>query len=192
MRQIIAVAVLVAVCGLSANASVTRGSIGFATPLLAEANASPTGDINTSTVFTLESLATTDNASGVFAGLPVQSFGVVVFDTTVPTSLHITDGEFGKFVSSSISVVTNTPGFLNLFLKGTWTPGTFMGSSGGPSPADFRISFTQSPTALGEISFSGTMSTALAVVPEPPSAVLFLTGAGLIVVGAKLRSAFRA
>lgn len=170
----------------SAHANATFGSIGFATPLLSEANASPTGDINTSNAFTLENLSTTDNASGVFAGLPIRSFGTVTFDTLMGSSLHITDGEFGSFTSSSISTVSNTPGFLNLLLKGTWVPGSFMGG-GTTGPADFRISFTQSPVAVGEISFSGTMSTVAAVLPEPGTWLLFLTGIGLVLVGSRLR-----
>lgn len=167
------------------HANVTRGSIGFATPLLAQADASPTGNINTSDAFSLESLATTDNASGVFMGLPIQSFGTVSFDTTIGNSLHIADGEFGSFASHSITVINNTPGFLNLLLQGMWTPGSFEGGSV-PSPADFRISFTQSPVATGEISFSGTMSTA-AVLPEPSTGLLFLTGAGLLLIGVSMK-----
>lgn len=168
------------------SANATSGSIGFATPLLSEANASPTGNINTSHLFTLENLSTTDNASGVFAGLPIQSFGIVSFNTMLGNSLHISDGEFGSFTSRSITTVNNSPGFLNLLLVGTWTPGTFMGGSKGP--ADFRISFTQSPVAVGEISFSGTMSTVAAVLPEPGTWLLFITGAVMILAGAKFRS----
>lgn len=190
MKTITFFAVLL-VAAASAHASATSGSIGFATPLLSEANASPTGDINTSTMFTLENLSTTDNASGLFAGLPIQSFGTVTFDTTVTTSLHISDGEFGSFASQNMTPISEIPGFFNLLVTGTWTPGTFSGLSGS-FPADFRISFTQSQPATGEISFSGTMFTQIPTVPEPSTWFLFLTGVGMILAGAKLRSLFGA
>ena len=46
------------------------GSLGIDTPLLTEADAIPTGNIATATTFMLQSLATTHNTSGIFAGLP--------------------------------------------------------------------------------------------------------------------------
>ena len=114
------------------------GSVGFATPLLTTADASPTGDINTSNIFSLEHLVTTGNESGLFAGLPLQGFGAVSFDTTMGNSLGIADGEFGSFQSSSINTITNTSGFLNLLLAGVWTPGTFNSSLHSSFPASFR------------------------------------------------------
>lgn len=173
----------------SAHASAITGSIGFATPLLTTADASPTGDINTSNIFTLQSLVSTGNEAGIFTGLPVQAFGTVTFDTMVTTSLHISSTAFGSFVSQNMTAISETPGFFNLLVAGTWTPGTFNSHlTGGPFPANFRISFTQSPASTGEISFSGTMGTLIPVVPEPSTALLFLTGIGMLLGGAKLRT----
>lgn len=188
------VAALVALFAVNVHASAITGSQGFTTPLLAEADASPTGDINTADMFTLENLVTTINSSGIFAGLPPQSFGTVNFDTGLNTSFRISDTEFGKFDSTKIFIVSNTPGFLNILLKGNWTPGAFEAGHGfGTSPATFRMSFTQSPEVTGEISFSGTMNTTAVIVPEPPTWLLMLggIGLGLVLAGAKLRGAFR-
>lgn len=180
-------ALLVAAAG--AHASATKGSVGFATPLLTTADASPTGNINTSNLFSLEFLVTTGNDSGLFNGIKVQNFGTVSFDTTMATSLHVSDTEFGSFQSAKLQIVTNISGFLNLLFDGTWTPGTFNSGLHGSFPARFRASFTQTPQNTGEISFSGTMSTIVPVstVPEPPASLLFLSGIGLVVVGSRLR-----
>lgn len=167
----------------------TGGSLGFATPLLTEADALPTGDINTSNRFSLESLISTDNASGFFAGLSPQNFGTVIFDITIGRSLNISSTAFGIFNSAMITVINNTPGFLNVLAEGLFTPGTFETGFKGTAPADFRISFTQNPTAVGEISFSGTMSV-VPVVPEPSTGLLFMTGVGLVLAGTTLKKLF--
>ena len=174
---------------VACQASVS-GSIGFTTPLLSEANASPTGNINTSTMFTLEQLVSTTNEQGLFAGLPPQAFGTVTFLTTSGTSLNISDAQFGTFSSSTISTLISTSGFLNLEAMGTWKGGTFnLGVCTGGCPADMRISFTQTPSGTGEISFSSTMSTlGASTVAEPSTLILFGTGLlALVATVTKLR-----
>ena len=166
------------------------GSIGFTTPLLSEANASPTGDINTSTMFTLEQLVSTTNEQGLFAGLPPQAFGTVTFTTTSGSSLDITDAQFGTFSSNSISTLISTSGFLNLEAHGIWKGGAFnVGVCTSGCPADMRISFTQTPSGTGEISFSSTMSTLGATtVPETSTLVLFGTGLmAMLIISTRLR-----
>ena len=185
MKTIGLAVVVLLVCAWPVGASVS-GSVGFASPILSSADASPTGDINTSNLFNIKNLVTTGNDSGIFNGMPIQSFGSVSFDTHVGTSLHIFDTAFGSFQSQSIMTVTSFAGFLNLLLTGTWTAGTFNPGISGPIPANFRISFTQSPASTGEISFSGTMGVA-SVVPEPSTWLLFLSGIGLVLVGSRLR-----
>lgn len=189
--KLVYLVVVLFIATVAAHASVTTGSIGFATPFLTTADASPTGDINTSNIFTLQNLVSTGNEAGIFTGLPLQSFGTVSFDTTITTSLHISSTEFGTFVSQNMTPISEIPGFFNLLVTGTWTPGTFNSHlTGGPFPANFRISFTQSPASTGEISFSGTMGTSIPTVPEPGTWLLFLTGVGMILAGAKLRNVF--
>lgn len=163
------------------------GSLGWSTPILTEADASPTGDINTSDLFTLEQLVSTNNTSGIFAGLPIQDFGTIIMDTTVGTGLNVGSAVFGTFNSSKITTVSNVPGFLNLLIDGDWHPGTFNNKLHGSFPAEVRISFTQSPVTTGEISFGGTMATTIAIVPEPGTSLLFLTGIGLVLAGSRLR-----
>lgn len=189
MRQLLAVVILLGVFALPGKASVT-GSIGFVTPDLVLADASPTGNIETATMFILQGFSTTHNVTGIFAGLPIQNFGTVQLIPATPTGFGVSDHEFGMFSGDSITKVVSGNGFLNMLVQGDWIPGTFNGGLKCPGgcDAELRIAMTQTPPKTGEISLSGTMSiTAAAVVPEPPTALLFLSGIGMVFAGAKLR-----
>ena len=182
MRKIV---LFLALAALAPAAKASVSSIAFRTPNLTQADASPTGNINTATMFSLQDLATTNDTSGVFAGLPLQSFGNLDFKPGVGNSLTISDVVFGTFKSVSFKVDTNTPGFLNLIDQGEWTPGSFekgVKSCDGGCDAEMRISFTQTPPNLGVISFSGTMDITqpITVVPEPSAAVLFVSGLAIL------------
>ena len=166
-------------------------SVAFQTPNLTQADASPSGNINTATTFSLQGLEST-STSGVFLGLPEQSFGTVVFKPSVGTSLTISDTAFGTFSSTDSKIVQNSPGFLNILDTGLWTPGTFESGVKNCSTgcaAALRINFTQTPPMEGQISFSGTMSITqpVSVVPEPSTAWLFLSGVSAVLLGRKLR-----
>ena len=169
-----------------ARASVS-GSIGFDAEFVL-ANGSPTGNITTASMFTLENLNTTLNENGVFASLPLQAFAAITFQPGLGSSLHMSTPLFGDFQATSITKATSMPGFLDLFALGFWTAGTGEKISG-TFPAEVRLEFTQSPAGTGEISSSGTM--AITTVPELPSALLFLTGVGLLMAGTRLHKLLR-
>ena len=174
--------VLVALASASA-ARASVSSVAFQTPNLTQADASPTGNINTATTFSLQDLQST-STSGVFAGLPTQDFGTVTFSRGLATSLTISDAAFGTFKSTSFTVEQNSAGFLNLLDEGEWTPGSFekgVKNCASGCDSEVRINFTQTPPMKGVISFSGTLDITqpIQVVPEPPTALLFLSGIGL-------------
>lgn len=137
------------------------------------ANGSPTGNINTATTFTIGNFVSTASNTGIFAGMPTQFFPSFTFNITSPTSLAFGNSVFGTFASTAITVVTNTPGFLNLSVTGEWTPGTFGGVTGGPFASSLTFTFTQTPSHSGAIGASAVFET---IVPEPPSVVMGLTG----------------
>ena len=173
-------------CTFEAHANAVSGSIGFEIASLAQADASPTGNINTATRFDLVGLSTTLNESGVFASLPLQSFSPVSFKPSVGNSLSIDNLIFGDFDSSSVSIKNSMPGFLDVFVKGTFTAGPGEGALAGKTfPTTMRLAFTQTPPKTGEISASGTMEITGSVVPELPTAVLFLSGLVGFVVARK-------
>ena len=125
------------------------------------------------------------------SGLPIQDFGNVTLTLASPTLFTIHDTEFGTFTGDTLKKILNTDGFLNLILEGEWMPGTFnsgLKQCDAGCTAQVRLSFTQTPPTDGEISLSGTMSTTVAaVIPEPPSALLFMSGIGMILLGSRLR-----
>lgn len=156
------------------------GSQGFASPNLVLSDASPTGNINTSTMFDLQDWSSTHNSIGIFAGMPVQDFGNVMLNDAVGTGLKFGDTLFGTFSSTTITATSTGPGFLDVLATGMFAPGTI--SPGSPAAtAEVRIALTQTPPATGEISASGTMSLMpTTVVPEPPTFLLMLGGFALI------------
>ncbi|HEX8784250.1 MAG TPA: PEP-CTERM sorting domain-containing protein [Steroidobacteraceae bacterium] len=170
------------VCSVgTAFAQVPTGTQSFADLGVPLANGSPNGDILTATSFTIGDLVSTAAQSGVFMGMPVQSFGPITFNTLVRGSFVFKDGAFGTFTSTSIDPI-ETGRSITFFMVGNWTPGTFSRVLGGPFPTDLTISFTQTPGGSGTISDSATLATpaAQASVPEPGPLALFAAGlAGL-------------
>lgn len=176
MLAALATAVLALVVAPAVHANTVTGSQGFASPTLTQASAAPTGNINTSTLFELDDWSTTKNATGIFAGLGAQDFGLVSLNILNGTGLKFGNSVFGTFDSTKITASSTGPGFLDILAIGTFAPGSI--APGSPAAvAQTRIALTQTPPLDGEISASGTMSiTAVSTVPEPPAFFLFGTG----------------
>lgn len=159
------------------------GTQGFADLGIPEANGSATGNILDATSFTIGDLVSTAAQSGIFMGLPTQSFGSFTFNINKGTSLSFGDGPWGRFTSTLIDptvLATHAGATVSFFVVGNWTPGTFESKAGtAPLLSDFTISFTQTPGgAVGTISDSSTFSTPAvqASVPEPGPAGLLALG----------------
>ena len=154
------------------------GTQGFDALGTTTANGSPSGNINTATTFTLGDWVSTLVNTGIFAGMPMQSFGNVPFNITIPTSLTFGNSVFGTFASTSIINEGGGPGFADFLVVGQWTPGSYGGLMGqGPFTADLSIALTQSPAGTGSISASGSfVETPSSTIPEPSSIVLALMG----------------
>ncbi|MBV8843754.1 MAG: hypothetical protein JO307_13175 [Bryobacterales bacterium] len=116
------------------------GSVGFTD---IGTTTTDTGSISTATTFTLGNWTTT-GGTGIFAGMPIQSFGPVSFNITDPSSFTFGNGVFGTFAATSLTSVGMIPPiFLGLTYDGLWTPGTQGGLTGGPFPSSLHINFDQ-------------------------------------------------
>jgi len=143
-----------------------------------------TGDINTANVFNIGDLISTAT-SGVFAGMPTQTFGAVSYTLTSPTSLSFSSSAFGSFTSTSITPFNNSvAGSTSAYILGNYTAGTYDSEVSGP--ASFTISWTQTPAHTGGISDSATFSIPPAPpppgVPEPSTMTIAGIGA-LVMIG---------
>ena len=65
------------------------GSQGFADIGDPTANGSWTGNIETATAFVIGDAVSATSDTGLFAGMPMQTFGAVSFNSTMPTSLPV-------------------------------------------------------------------------------------------------------
>jgi len=182
-RVFLAGLALAVACVLSPGAAVQAGSYVVGSIALADigtptAGGSPTGNIQTATVFGLSYLLTTSSQTGDFKTYvpPGQGLGGATINTAVATSFTVSaPGSLGTFQSSSITE-TKDPGnnsvsfsISGLFTPGADFPGTFMAT-----PATFSISFTQNGGPGNAISDSATLSAA--AVPEPASMALLGIG----------------
>jgi hypothetical protein len=159
------------------------GSQAFADIGSPTAGGSTTGNINTATTFSIGNMISTASQTGIFAGMPTQTFGAIPFSLASPTSLAFGNAVFGSFASTSITEATNIPGSIAIYVLGNWTPGTQGGQTGGPFSSSLTITFNQTPVGNGSISDSSTFSVPPAPmpgVPEPSSIVMGLTS---LVVG---------
>jgi hypothetical protein len=176
-RLLFAGIVLSLATGYSTQAGTVSGSQSFADAGTATAD---TGNINTATSFTIGDMVSTGSQEGAFIAYPpLTSFGSISFSLSNPVSFSFGNGSFGSFTSTSISEALSTPGSVEFYILGNYTPGSFVGI-GPAQPASFTLGFEQTPASTGSISDSGTFATPPAPppgIPEPASVVL--VGIGL-------------
>ncbi len=178
-----ALVTLVSGFGISAQAQV--GSISFSD--IGTTTASPSGDINTATSYTLGEVINNSDGTGVFAGLGSQLFGSVTFSPQTANSFNFSNPVFGSFASTSIYVVSQAAGTITYNILGTYNSGSFDGGTIVNDPASYTLNFNQNPPSTGSIGDSATFS--IPPVPEPGSVALLGMGVGAVLVHLRRRIA---
>lgn len=187
LRRLLASASLLAVSVVSANAGLITGSIGL------------NGFGPTQTATDLSFLANVISTTNVIvAGSSTGDYSVVVTNYGSPTSLNVTNvnsgggGGFtfgnavnGTYVATSGVILTRTSTNLDIFLLGTYTPGTAFSAAGcsvcAVTNTLAHVSINQSGTALSEAITLTSPASSLPGVPEP--ATMALLGSALVVLG---------
>jgi len=151
--------------------------------------ASPTGNINTATSFTLGAVINNADGAGSLAGLGFQFFGSVTFSTSSPTSFHLNNPTFGTFDSTLIQLASQAAGTIQYNIFGTFNSGAFDGGTTVNQPASYTLTLTQTPAGTGSISDTGIFSIPPVAVPEPGSLALLGMGVGAAWVQFRRRNA---
>lgn len=177
----------------TAVATLTQAQDGVGTISFVEGGTpsiSPGTSINEATSFTIGKLVYLSDSTGYFASVPDdQNFGPTTFTLNIDTSFSFNNPVFGSFTSTSITVETSTPGFLNLHILGNYTSGSFDAYAIVADPASVDYTFTQNPPATGGISDAGVLSIPPTATPEPGSLALLGVGATALCVHLRRRQA---
>jgi hypothetical protein len=185
LRRLFASASLLAISVVSANAGLITGSI----PL--------TGFGATQTAANLSFLANIISTTNItLAGIPSGDYSVVVTNYGTPTTMNVSTipggGGFsfgnalnGTYVATSGVITTITAANLDVFLLGTYTPGTaFSGASCNVCSTTgtlAHLSINQSGSAISEAITLTSPASSLPGTPEP--ATMALLGSALGVLG---------
>lgn len=172
------------------NATPISGSITLSSGGVIPASLNGT-DLSNSTTFTLVGgTQTTGLQNGDFSSVPTGSLlptsttgePTVSLDLVNFTAFTFGDPAFGTFDATSLLILTQTATNLDLFLKGTFTPGTdFPAGSTAPLGASDHISLNETGSDGNvSISWGATFASPPATPPTVPEpGPLFLLGAGL-------------
>ena len=162
--------------GLSGNGA-TSGTLGGST------------DITKATSITWTSFLDTANKTGDFTAVPdylvISGSSTLSLQTGTPTTAWtIHSAAWGTFTETSISSITKVTNGLNVYVDGTFTPGTDFDSSITGNTAQMVISINQAGGAGHAISTGATLTSPdPAAVPEPAGVALVLSGVLCLGVG---------
>ncbi len=162
--------------GLSGNGA-TSGTLGGST------------DVTKATSITWTSFLDTANKTGDFTAIPdllaISGSSTLSLKTGTPTTAWtIHSAAWGTFTETSISSITKVANGLNVYVDGTFTPGTDFDPSITGNTAQMVISINQAGGAGHAISTGATLTSPdTAAVPEPAGVALLLSGVLCLGVG---------
>jgi hypothetical protein len=172
MRRSLVVALGMALAAILSQAtSVQAGSTLPLAGLDATANSN---SLSTATTISASEFFTTGPGTNLYSGIPnltafTASSGDVVLNLTNHTLSTFTNSIYGSFVTSSVTIESQSANFLNVYVLGTF----------GGALSSLNLTVTNNS---GTVSESMVLSTPPAAVPEPASIVLGMTslvGCGL-------------
>jgi hypothetical protein len=174
---------LAALCATSASAVPINGSDTVGAGVISTNETG--GNLGTSTTVLLSGTDLTFSVfavgSGSFSVIPMGTnvtLGSTTLDLTLASSFGFTSATVGDFTPTTIVVFDKTPTTIDIFLTGTFTPGSlFPAGSTAPLGASETIGLTQ--TSGGQISLSGTFTSPPAASPVPEPVTIAVFGVGM-------------
>jgi hypothetical protein len=131
-------------------------------------------DLSNSTVLTTGFELTSGKGVGDYSPIPLTtSYSGGVLDLSTLTMSSISNSTYGSFTPTSVEIVSRSADFLDVYVLGTYNPGSGLAAGLTPSLSSLRISFNFTG---GSISEGMTLSTPPAAVSEPAGVIMGLTG----------------
>jgi hypothetical protein len=141
-------------------------------------------DLSNSTTITASFAATTDQGKGDYSpiGVLTNFGGPIVLDLKNSTLSTLSNATFGSFTASSVTIVSQSASFLDVYVVGTYTPGSGLAAGLSPTPSSLNIAITQGGASISEALTLSSPVVSGAAIPEPPSVIMGLAsvvGCGL-------------
>jgi hypothetical protein len=172
-RTLVGTFVLALAAIVSQTSSVQAGSIVGSLPFFGLNVTENGSDLTTSTTITATEVATSGTGTGDYSPIgSLTSFGGPIVLDLSTKSLTTLSSTYGSFTESSVTIVSQSSGFLEVYVLGTFTPTSLLGTGLTASLSSLEISVNKNGASLSE---ALTLSTPPASVPEPASLVMSLT-----------------
>jgi len=185
-RSFVAALAMAVAAILSQATSVQAGGIIGTLPLAGFTVTEDGTNLGNSTTITASFAATTGPGAGDYSAVPVLTnfSGPVVLDLKNLTLSTMSNATYGSFTASTVTIVSQSASFLDVYVVGTYTPGSGLTAGLTPTPSSLNIAITQAGASISEaLTLSSPVSpVSIGAVPEPPSVIMGLAsvvGCGL-------------
>jgi len=179
-RSFVATLAMAVAAILSQATSVQAGGIIGSLPLAGFTVTENGTNLSNSTTITASFAATTGPGAGDYSAVPVLTnfSGPVVLDLKSLTLSTMSNATYGSFTASTVTIVSQSASFLDVYVVGSYSPGPGLGSGLSTTPSSLNIAFTQSGASISEaLTLSSPVSPiSVGAVPEPPSVIMGLAG----------------
>jgi len=183
-RSFVATLAMAVAAILSQATSVQAGGIIGSLPFAGFSVTENGTDLSNSTTITASFVETTGPGVGDYSPVPVATNfgGPIVLDLKHSTLSTISNATYGSFTASSVTIVSQSANFLDVYVVGTYTPASGLAAGLSPTPSSLNIAFTQAGGSISEALTLSSPVVSISAVPGPPSAIMGLAsvvGCGL-------------